>query len=761
MSENLYNEISINLKDDQFFTLPFRPEDEGLKGEYLYLAGGYNSIDRGSPDWGTSKSEEGLYIGDLAGTIDILYRDGSRQNVPLIFGHSMWFKENFDDGGAPFKTEEKDERLAEILSRCLYLQGAYEGDEFPVLKVALENKPIAEINLVNNEKKRGVPVFHGGFLVNEANTDKKTLRSGNISVQTDLDFFKTHTRDTNTDPSADLAALQHALYQFWPDFEEHPAYHYPAGHEGSKLEFYGNSLANIASAVIYHNLENLKERTDEDGFIHTSYKEAPSWRYNGFGSWVPKAGTFYTDFYSRDGARAIMTLLSYGEVEKAEKALCFAHEWIMYYPRQGLKINGKDIPGHYSVMPNKPLIYSEFLTGIGWPTQYTKERFGEGCGNLGNQETDGHGLMMMAAYGVFKNISQPLAWAEQNWAYLKEAADWILWCFENPEESFAKDDLLYGESEGGMIDYTLYNNVPCYLGLRMYAEIAESLGKYDLAAAWRKCADKMEKAIGRLLTENGRWREKSCGFFHDPVLTMFADFVGYDLSGLLPDEWLNYSKKTYPENLAQPELNGTYFGSTGIGYNHSMITQNALLLDRTEDSNQFVNNLSRICYAPRLAQPYLVPECISYDPERQMIRRQGDLGNLVQLAEVLKCYHLVAGICPVTDGCLKILPRLPEGWGMKLSRFYLPNLGGTIELETRYPENNQQKLRFELNAEGVKQISLRFGPFDNSLSCAKVIVNGKTEMVELYVRGDKKWCYVNLDGTQRHNEITVWAKDKP
>ena len=37
--------------------------------------------------------------------------------------------------------------------------------------------------------------------------------------------------------------------------------------------------------------------------------------------------------------------------------------------------------------------------------------------------------MMMAAYGVFKNISQPLAWAEQNWAYLKEAADWILWQF--------------------------------------------------------------------------------------------------------------------------------------------------------------------------------------------------------------------------------------------------------------------------------------------------------------------------------------------
>ena len=48
----------------------------------------------------------------------------------------------------------------------------------------------------------------------------------------------------------------------------------------------------------------------------------------------PRRGPFTPDFYSRDGARAIMSLLSYGEVEKAERAVRFAHEWMMYYPRQ-------------------------------------------------------------------------------------------------------------------------------------------------------------------------------------------------------------------------------------------------------------------------------------------------------------------------------------------------------------------------------------------------------------------------------------------
>ena len=38
-------------------------------------------------------------------------------------------------------------------------------------------------------------------------------------------------------------------------------------------------------------MKNLCGRTDPDGFIHTSYHDAPSWRYDGFGPYVLKANS--------------------------------------------------------------------------------------------------------------------------------------------------------------------------------------------------------------------------------------------------------------------------------------------------------------------------------------------------------------------------------------------------------------------------------------------------------------------------------------
>ena len=279
----------------------------------------------------------------------------------------MWFLENFADGGAPFKTEEQDPELVRLLSESLYLYGAYEGAQTPVLRIRLEEKNLASVEIINNEHKRGEPVFTGAYVTSTEGETNLCFPEQTISV--DPGFFEQHTADLNTDVHSQLEKIRYALYNFEEDFMHHPPFSPPKSESGGSVEFGGNSLANLASAILYHNLENLKQRTDADGFIHTSYHNAPSWRYNGFGTWVPKANTFYNDFYSRDGARAIMTLLLYGEWEKADKATEFAHEWMMYYPRNGLTLNQKKIPGHFSVMPNKPRIYSEFLTGIGWRPQ--------------------------------------------------------------------------------------------------------------------------------------------------------------------------------------------------------------------------------------------------------------------------------------------------------------------------------------------------------------------------------------------------------
>ena len=207
---------------------------------------------------------------------------------------------------------------------------------------------------------------------------------------------------------------------------------------------------------------------EENGLFPASYTGAPSWRYDGFGPWVPNANSYCGCFYSRDAGRALMTANAFSENPLVSKSLSYANQCMLYFPQNQLKINGKDIPGHYTVIMNKPLVYSKELRYIGWATRYTEDRFGEDCDNLGNQETDGHGLMMMAHYCAWENASDKERFIGEHREGIEEAVRWIDWCLKNPEVSFAEDGLLYAESEGGMGDYTLYCNVPCCLGLYGY-----------------------------------------------------------------------------------------------------------------------------------------------------------------------------------------------------------------------------------------------------------------------------------------------------
>lgn len=45
--------------------------------------------------------------------------------------------------------------MAECLRETLHLYGGFEGNEHPVLRVKVQQKPIREIRLVDNPDKRG------------------------------------------------------------------------------------------------------------------------------------------------------------------------------------------------------------------------------------------------------------------------------------------------------------------------------------------------------------------------------------------------------------------------------------------------------------------------------------------------------------------------------------------------------------------------------------------------------------------------------
>lgn len=730
----------------EWVTFPYTAS-EAESYEYLYVVGGYHSVDNGCPAWGTADSANARFIGDSMGDLVITYDDGTQEKVPLVFGYTMWYFQNWQEESMPFRTENADAELTGLLKSSLHLFGAFEGENKCIFRLKVQNKPIERIQIEDNPEKEGSPVFDGAFLVNGSVSE---LSGRGFQFDAQDPFFSEHTVDSG-DSYPDtvkeaIRKINYALMTYEEDFQNAPDFVYPSDYTGSRVYFTGSPIAEIASGVVYHNLVNLIERTDEDGFMHTSYKDAPSWRYDGFGFWVPAANSYYDSFYSRDGGRGIMTLNTYGLVSKAQDSVMNANQWMMYFPENNITFMGEAVPGHYTVVVNKPMLYSQTLVpDANWPTRYTQEKFGDDYQNLGNQETDGHGLMMLANYNVWKNQGADAEWVNEHWSYINEAAKWILWCFDHPDLSFASDGLLYAESEAGMMEYTLYCNVACCLGMYGYAEMAEAAGKTAEAAEWRECADSMKDGIENRFArgDRNRWTASGFGFYHDPVLTMMSDFFGYDLSDMIP-EWVENSRNTYASDITSVSEVG-YFGATGIGYNHSMITQNALLLDQMSDATKLMENLSKLSYAPRLPESYLVPEGITVDAEAGVIRRQGDLGNLVQLAEALKCYAITMGVSPVSNRTLKIMPRLPEAWNLDIQDFALQNAEGAADLLVSYPKDGVQTAQITLdNTSGFDEVKFRFGPLPADTGSAAVQINGVNVPCELVTSGDSAWVWVTF-----------------
>ena len=737
--------------DSRWFEIPFRADGAGVTGEYIYFVGGYNSIDAGTPPWGSIVESDNLYVGDKGGAIEIAYEDGSCDVVPLVFGYTLWFRAHWMDGGAPFKTSEVEPEMAECLRETLHLCGGFEGSEHPVLRVKVQQKPIREIRLVDNPDKRGEPQFLGGYVVGESGQADE-LTGGPVAVKPDDPFFDTHTVDSRREgmPYAALDKLCERLYTFESDFKRVDPWSYPSDFELTRITFSGNSYADILTRVYYENLEDIRTKMREDGMIDESSPGAPSWRYDGFGTWVPEANSYYGSMYSRNRPLGILSYI--GLLKESQRSVDFLNRWLMYYPEHGLTLLGHRIPGHWSVIPNKPFVYSKELTVVaGWPTRYTRERFGDDYQNFGNAEPDGHGLTMMSIANVWANGGYSPQWVLDNWKYINEAVHYIDWAMENPDLSFNEHGLMYGETEGGMMEFTMFNNMPCYLGVRMYTEMARRAGKLDKVAAWTRLADEMERSIESYFIEGDKWRMDKFGFFHDPTLSIYADYVGYDVTQGVPQKWIELSRNTYEDDLNR-YIGDTYMGVRGLGYDHNIISQTALLLDKCADYDRFITNLAKLCYAPRLPKPFIVPEGASYNREKGMYRRQGDLGNFVQQNETVRTILMVAGTSKAREHEITVMPRLPKGWAVEVSGITVNGSDAKISYRVNYPNGRKQTARFRIDERaGMDRLKFRAGPF--SMDNETVKVNG--EEIQTEPIGDARWAWVTIEGLVNGEEYVI------
>lgn len=291
----------------------------------------------------------------------------------------------------------------------------------------------------------------------------------------------------------------------------------------------------------------------------------------------------------------------------------------------------------------------------------------------------------------------------------------------------------------------------------MHVEMARAAGKTAEADLWETYADRLEAAISKVTDAEGRWDASRFGYYRDPVTTFCSDYYGFDVASFMPAEWLARSKNTFVYDMTRLDssLHGTHFG-IAIGYDHNMACQNALLFDEMGEATQFLENLTRAHYAPRLPGVYTTPESISVDVKRGIVRRQGDLGNLVQMSESIKTLFMTAGVSPLRTDTLTLIPRLPKSWNVDVADYTIPYSTTKLDFHADYPDENGQTASFTIdNTSQVKKLRFRAGPFPEETTVANAVVNKNIVPLTLFSSGDSKWAWLELDAPSANTKYNV------
>ena len=199
-------------------------------------------------------------------------------------------------------------------------------------------------------------------------------------------------------------------------------------------------------------------------------------------------------------------------------------------------------------------------------------------------------------------------------------------------------------------------------------------------------------------------------------------------------------------------VSNTCFGGMGgrhddtmAGYGQNYFTQAALLNDDVNCYTKCLEGISRLAYdgdvvAPLTPDlnPWVMHECFCYSnyekgldhtfgvegcEEKQIMHNPGDEGNLVQSAETLKTFAIVAGIT-ARGAALSVMPRLPwECSEAVVKDFPVPSPKGLQRISYHFVLDREEN-RFILKITGVKDfktVNVRIGPLPNVLFAEKEI----------------------------------------
>lgn len=681
------------------------------------------------------------FVGDDMGTIRLDYVDGSAQVFSLVFGESLWWGDIFYTNPEPYFSDANFRKALEKNLR-LYPPAPIQDGKYVAVIVPKES-PIKDIVVQNSPAKLGDPVIAGITVESTAGeriTNGIELPGGPLSP----DFAKFAAQkplclsgaDTNRS-HAGLENLKRALYTSDQNFKGHVAVQMPKEYSGPTVSFSGDIYATILANAFHANVQDMRNKIDDDGMYHTSTRGAPNWSlYSGFGTYSTnnsRIGCYYGESWSRDMGRSLQELTALGFTSEALRCADYCLRTARLWENPSNAWHGQVIG------PHKGRIAEAFpmatnVSGIILPPHW---------GRIANKpqgwcvfENDGHGLTAMFLYRLWQRLPNRDQWLRARWPDIKAAGDWVLWQFDHPEISGATNGILFTTSESAsMIGNSVYPDCTCMNALLALAHMADSIGETNSAAQWRDRAGKMRDAMARQYTTKDKkygrvWTLNRAGFSNKSTvlgpLILLADYEGF-----APEDddsnWRPVNQAAYQRLIDTYKPFGFY--GQAIGYGQGFVTQAALLLDRMHDATRMLDWAAKEIYDPHY-DSFIAPEACDIDPTGRYWYRMGDLGNGVQEAEIVKMLRLVVGVDDTQPDRLRFFPRMPWDWNEIAVTKYPVLFERSGKIETA-------RLNFRLNRSGsgmklqisadttLGPVAMRLGPFEKQPEASQFRMNGQ------------------------------------
>lgn len=544
------------------------------------------------------------------------------------------------------------------------------------------------------------------------------------------------------------------------------------------LRFEGNDFAKRMNAVYAENLHDMVGKVDrgggeyDKGFFHTS-------------SIQHEGNCYYKRSWTRDAGRGLIELARLGFIDEAKDGAAYLLK----------HINQKD---HW-----------------GRTTQFEDNRNYEVDGNalvlLGLCYTwNQSGQDAYCAKEYLERLKPVIAWVKRELENCRQG--YLLPCQTE----------LAGNPNAPYCVAAIYPNYAMKLALTGLKAMAHTAGDAVLETQLGEMHDKLSQAIREELTAGKRrthtpegcwinglddrdgrvydfseWDGTTWPVYHwtrQVPYILQSDLGSYVLAGDEDEEIHRRSYKYLLEKMSENRFfykygfvsNTAWTGTGGrhddtmCGYGQGFMTQAALIMDDVNTYSKLVEGIARLAYDGSVIKPlafemnpWLMHECFTYENYEEgtdhtfgtwaegrpgIMNCPGDEGNLVQEAEIVKVFALMAGVDISRKSQLTIMPRIPWEWDRIIVEDYpftdADGNSGTLNYQMAH-DRSRRTCRFSLcSSIPIDRLDVRVGPFPPYL---ENLSGNLRQQYEVEEKENSAWIWLRgLSGSRIEQEICLW-----